>query len=597
MLRYRCKVCNFFYDEIEENMPFMTLSEDWKCPVCNSSIKNFIKMKDLEEKKGSYKLGEMKELEEKSGSYKTASDVLIEQMVIWGIKYVFGIPGASSLGIVEAVRKNKDIEYFQVRHEQTAAMMASAYGKLTGNIAACLTIAGPGATNLATGLYDAQLDKSPVLVITGHVKRELIGTKAFQEINQHEFFEPICVFNKNITHTDEVPRLTALAIKHALLKKGVSHISLSADIQNEACDEKILDIEGRIATLSGSASDNMLKKAVDLINSAKRPVIVAGFGALENKKDIEKLAMKISAPVTAAFRGKGVLDNNNPYFVGTHGLLGTEAAHHLTNTTDLLIIIGCSCSNNTNIPDKPAIQIDIDPMVIGKKQPIDLSLIGNSAEIVPKLIDKVEKSEKTEYLREVATLKEEWNEVLKSEENPNKSPLKFPYIMKELSKHVDENAVISIDVGDNGFRVGRNFPMKKDQELVMSGYLATMGFGLPGAIVAQIINPGRQVICITGDGGFAMVMADFLNAVNYKLPVKVFVFNNHELGMIMAEQKDENYPNWNTHLYNCDFAEFANNCGGTGLKAKNSEELIQAIKTAFKIDGPVIVDIETDPTV
>lgn len=586
MLRYRCKVCNYIYDEIKEDLLFADLLKHWKCPVCNSPKKNFIEMKGLKE---------VKEFKEKNNSYKTVSDVLVEQLVAWGIRYIFGIPGTSSLGIVEAVRKNKDIKYFQVRHEQTAAMMASAYGKLTGNIVACLTIAGPGATNLATGLYDARLDKSPVLVITGHVERKLIGTKAFQEINQHEFFEPICVFNKTITHPDEVSRFTTLAIKHALIEKGVSHISVSADIQNERCNEEILNIEGRIPTLSSSVSDNMIKKAVNLINSAKRPVIVAGFGALENKKDIEKFAMKISAPVTTAFKGKGVLDNNNPYFVGPHGSLGTAVAHHLTDTTDLLIIIGCSCSNNTNIPNKPAIQIDIDPIEIGKRHPIDISLIGNSAEIVPKLIDKVEKSKKSEYLKEVATLKEEWNRTLKAEEDPNRSPLKFPYIMKELSKHVDDDVVISIDVGENGWRVGRNFPMKKTQELVMSGYLATMGFGLPGALVAQIINPRRQVICITGDGGFAMVMGDFINAVKHKLPVKVFIFNNKELGMIMTEQKSQDYPNWNTDLYNCDFAEFANSCGGVGLKAKNSEELITAIKTAFKTDGPVIVDMDTDP--
>jgi pyruvate oxidase/acetolactate synthase-1/2/3 large subunit len=167
--------------------------------------------------------------------------------------------------------------------------------------------------------------------------------------------------------------------------------------------------------------------------------------------------------------------------------------------------------------------------------------------------------------------------------------------MKELSKHVDENAIFSMDVGETVWWFGRNFPMQKAQELVLSGYLATMGFGLPGSLAAQIINPGRQVICITSDGGFTMVMGDFLTAVKYNLPVKVFIFNNHEFGMIKTEQKDENYPNWNTHLQNCDFAEFANDCGGVGLKVKTPEELTAAIKTAFKTDDPVIIDIETDP--
>lgn len=608
MLKYRCKVCNYLYDESKEEKGFGKLSTTWKCPVCNASKDVFIKIeKSGETSKTANKISEdgeenttenineKKDENNDENSYNTVSDILVEQMVAWGIKYVFGIPGTSSLGIVDAVRKNKDIKYFQVRHEQTAAMMASAYGKLTGNIAACLTIAGPGATNLTTGLYDAQLDKSPVLAITGYVKRELIGTKAFQEINQHEFFEPVSVFNKTITHQDETVRLTTLAIRHALIEKGVAHLSISADIQTERCYDEIIDINGRIATLSYTAPDSVVDEAVQRINNAKRPVIVAGWGALENKEDIKKLSEKISAPITTSFKGKGVIDDDYDLYVGSHGNIGTLTSGTLTNSSDLLIIIGCSCSNNTNIPSRPAIQIDVDPMVIGKKHPIDLSIIGNSGEIVPQILEKVDRSDKKEYLKEIAGLKQKWSEILKKEEDPTRFPLKYPFIMKELSNYVNDDAIIAIDVGENGWRVGRNFPMKNTQKLIMSGYLATMGYGLPAALVSQIINPEKQVICISGDGGFAMVMGDFLTAVKYKLPVKFFLFNNHELGMIMSEQISENYPNWNTDLYNCDFAEFAKSCGAVGLNAGSSQDLKMAIETAFAVDGPVIVDIETDP--
>lgn len=604
MAKYRCKVCNYLYGESKEEKGFNELINTWKCPVCNASKDMFIKIEKSNQTANKKSKNGDKDGGSSYNSHKTVSDTLVEQMMAWGIKYVFGIPGTSSLGIVDAVRKNKDIKYFQVRHEQTAAMMASAYGKLTGNIAACLTIAGPGATNLATGLYDAKLDKSPVLAITGYVQRELIGTKAFQEINQHEFFEPISVFNKTITHPDETTRLTALAIRHALLEKGVSHLSISADIQKELCDDEIIDIDGRIATLSYTVPDSVIDKAVQRINNAKRPVIVAGWGALENKEDINELSQKISAPITTSFKGKGVIDDDYDLYVGCHGNIGTLASGTLTNSSDLLIIIGCSCSNNTNLPNRPAIQIDVDPMVIGKKHPIDLSIIGNSGEVVPRILEKLDKLDKSDksnesdkkgYLKEIMDLKHRWVEVLEEEEDPTRFPLKYPYIMKELSDYADDDAIIAIDVGENGWRVGRNFPMKNTQELVMSGYLATMGYGLPAALSAQIVNPKRQVICISGDGGFAMVMGDFLTAVKYKLPVKIFVFNNHELGMIMSEQKKENYPNWNTDLYNCDFAEFAQSCGGVGLKVGGSQDLKMAIETAFAVDGPVIVDIETDP--
>ncbi|MDL2246959.1 thiamine pyrophosphate-dependent enzyme [Methanobrevibacter sp. OttesenSCG-928-K11] len=302
----------------------------------------------------------------------------------------------------------------------------------------------------------------------------------------------------------------------------------------------------------------------------------------------------MSAPITYSFKGKNVINNDYYLNIGGHGGIGTSTSKKLTEETDLLIIIGSSCSMNTRLPTRPAIQIDIDPMVIGRRFPIDISLVGNAGEILPKLLEKVEKSEKTDYLEKIASLKEEWMEELKIDEDPSKTPLRYAYIMNEISKQSDDDAIITIDVGENAWRFGRNFPMKDTQKHLLSGYLATMGFGLPSALISQIDNPEKQVICITGDGGFTMVMGDFLTAVKYKLPVKVFLFNNHEFGMIMDEQKRENYPNWNTHLYNCDFSKYAEDCGATGFKVKTSEELKIAIKNALKTDGPVIVDIETD---
>jgi len=216
MAKYRCTVCNYVYDETKGLQKFSDLPEDWRCPVCNSPKSVFVLLAEAP--------AESKELS-------TVSDIIIRQMAAWGIKYIFGLPGTSSLGVVDAIRKNTSIRYIQVRHEQTAAFMASAYGKLTGNIAACLTIAGPGATNLATGLYDAKLDHSPVLALTGLVARQLIGPGSFQEIDQYSFFDPICVFNKVLMSEDQTTKLVTLAIKHAVIERGVSHISIPNDVQ------------------------------------------------------------------------------------------------------------------------------------------------------------------------------------------------------------------------------------------------------------------------------------------------------------------------------------------------------------------------------
>lgn len=581
MRKFRCTVCNYIYDEKNENVKFSELASDWKCPVCDAAKNAFVLLSEV--------------YAEKPAEQKNVSDVIIEQMAEWGIKFVFGIPGTSSLGLVDAIRKNNRLKYVQVRHEQTAAFMASAYGKLTGHIAACLTIAGPGATNLATGLYDAKLDHSPVLALTGLVKRQLIGPGSFQEIDQHSFFEPICVFNHTLMSEDQTTTLITLAIKHALVDRGVSHISVPNDIQKLKCDATILSMEGRIPNNNITQCEHLIRQAASVIDEARRPVIISGFGVLGQGEKLLRLAQKISSPIVTTFRGKGVIDEDNELYVGSHGTIGSTAAARVVRESDLLIVIGSSFSDMTQIPEKKMVQIDINPMMIAKKYPVEVGLWGNSSEILSQLTKAVSRKRNEEYLAEIVKLKKEWIDVLSQEADSSRVPIRPQYIIKVLNEKIDSNAVISLDVGENGWWFGRNFLMKRTQKMVMSGYLASMGTGLPGALAAQLAYPEKQVVCITGDGGFSMVMEDFLTAVKYELPVKVFLFNNRQLGMIMQEQKVENYPNWQTDLYNCDFAEYAKNCGGIGISVRDPEELEGATEEALSLEKPVIVDIDTDP--
>lgn len=581
MRKLRCTVCNYIYDEKREGKKFSDLPDDWTCPVCNAPKSAFVPLTEARV--------------EKPKEIKTVSDILIEQMAEWGIKYVFGIPGTSSLGLVEAIRKKGKLKYIQVRHEQTAAFMASAYGKLTGHIAACLTVAGPGATNLATGLYDAKLDHSPVLALTGLVKRQLIGPGSFQEIDQHSFFEPICVFNKTLMSEEQTTTLITLAIKHALIERGVSHISVPNDVQKLPYDADILPMEGRIPNRNISPCQPLVRKAASEIDKAKRPVIIAGFGAMGQGEKLLKLARKISSPIVTTFRGKGVIDEDDPLYVGSHGTIGSTAAAKLVRQSDLLIVIGSSFSDMTQIPAKRLIQIDIDPMMIAKNYPVEVGLWGSSAELLLRLTEVVKERKDEEYLTEITLLKRQWLDLLSREADSSRTPIRPQYIIKVLNDKIARDAIISLDVGENGWWFGRNFWMKQTQKMVMSGYLASMGTGLPGAMAAQLAYPENQVVCITGDGGFSMVMADFLTTVKYQLPVKIFLFNNKQLGMIMQEQKVENYPNWQTDLYNCDFAEYARNCGGIGIRVTSPKELEDAVDEALSSKQPVIVDIETDP--
>ncbi|MCJ7631712.1 thiamine pyrophosphate-binding protein, partial [Candidatus Bathyarchaeota archaeon] len=525
----------------------------------------------------------------------TVSDVLVAQMSEWGIQYVFGIPGTSTLGITDALRRNPKITYIQVRHEQTAALMASAYGKLTGHVAVCLGVSGPGATYLTTGLYDASLVHAPVLALTGMVSRQLIGPGSIQEIDQYSLFEPMCVFNKILMSEDQTTILTTLAIKHALLDRGVAHIGIPKDVQKLPCKEEIISFEGRVPNMAFSQCGDLVKEAAKIIDYADAPVIVAGFGAIDQGDKLLELARKISAPIVTTFRAKGIVNEDNDLYAGSHGTIASTAAAQLVRKSDLLIVIGSSFSDMTQLPNKKTIQVDINPMMIARRFPVEVGLVGNSSEIIPALVDAVEERTKNNYLAEIGILKKKWIDQLEKETDALIQPIRPQYIIKLLNENIAHDAVISLDTGENCWWFGRNFMMKKTQKLVLSGYLATMGFGLPGAIAASMAYPSRQTICITGDGGFTMVMGDLLTVVKYKLPLKIFLFNNKQLGMIMQEQKIENYPNWQTELYNCDFAAYAQNCGAIGLKVTDPKELEGTIKEALAEDQPVLVDIATDP--
>jgi len=580
MAKFRCTVCNYVYDEVKEKVKFSDLPKEWVCPVCGAPKSAFVLLADEAEK-------------EKKG--RTVSDILIAQIAEWGVQYVFGVPGTSTLGIVDAIRKSSKVQYLQVRHEQTAAFMASAYGKLTGHVAACLGVSGPGATNLATGLYDASLDHSPVLALTGLVARQLIGPGSVQESDQYSFFEPICVFNKILMSEEQTTTLATLAMRHALLDRGVAHIGIPNDVQKLPYEAPILPLEGRMPNLAFGQEDALVEKAARTIDRAERPAIIAGFGAMGQGTKLLKLAAKISAPIITTFRSKGIIDEVHALYAGSHGGIGSTAAATLVRKADLLIVIGSSFSELTQIPEKKTVQIDINMKMIAKNYPVEVGLLGNSAVLIPKLTEKVKENRNAAYLNEISQLKREWMEQLRREADSSLKPIRPPYIMKVLNEKIAAAAVISLDVGENCWWFGRNFQMKKTQKMVMSGYLASMGFGLPGALAATLAYPDRQIVCITGDGGFSMVMEDFLTALKYQMPVKVFVLNNQSLGMIQQEQKVEGYQRWQTELYNFDFAAFAEHSGGNGIKVTEPSELEAAVDRALSASKPVIVDIDTDP--
>jgi pyruvate oxidase len=588
MGRWRCSVCGYVYAE-EKGEPatgtppgtrFSDLPEDWRCPVCGAEKSAFSPIKEEEP------IHETAET--------TVSDALITEMEAWGVTLVFGLPGTSSLGLVDAVRKNPNMRYIVVRHEENAAMAASAYNKLTGKIAACLTIAGPGATNLTTGLYDAKEDGASVLSLNGQVESQYTGPYGIQEIDQDAFFRPVTVYNNTIYERNKALLLLNLALKYATLRHGVAQLSVPNDIQKQKLDAALTRREICIARPHIIPDEAELGQAIAGIDQAKKPVIIAGWGAYGEGDAIAALADKIKAPILTTFRAKGILPEDHPWVIGVLGSVGSPQARTLVDEADLLITLGVGFSKFTNIPtDKVMIQVDTNPIRLGKG-PQALPLWGNCALVIPRITARVAEREGGNVLSAITRMKQQWRDQLEQEADAEAVPIRPPYIMKVLTETIPEDAVITVDVGENQWWFGRNFRMKR-QRFAMSGYLATMGFGFPAALAAKIAYPDKKVICITGDGGFSQAMSDFVTAVKYSLPMVVVILNNHQLGMIQVEQLTEHYPNFATDLLNPDFAAYAEGCGGVGITIRKPDELKDALIRAMSLNVPVIVDVDTDP--
>lgn len=580
MASWKCKICGYIYNEseISSGIPFTDLPDTWRCPVCGAG-------KDAFER--------IDETDIHASATQTVSDVIISELSAWGIKLIFGLPGTSSLGLVEAIRKNDDVRYIVVRHEENAAMAASAYNKLTGNIACCLTIAGPGATNCATGLYDAKEDHASVISINGQVEAQYSGPGGIQEIDQDAFFRPVSVYNNTIYDKDKTVLLLTRALKYATIRHGVAQLSVPNNIQKMPLEVKKCQRESCADCLVLPERET-IRNAAAIINAAENPVIIAGWGAFNYADGVAALAEKISAPIITTFRAKGILPDSHPWNLGILGNVGSPAAREWINESDLLITLGVGFSKFTNVPlTKPMIQVDIDPLKLGIS-PESTPLWGDTGLIVTALLPLLKKRNAEKHREKIASMKADWNALRDTEADASKKPIRPPYIMKILSDVIPEDAVISLDVGENQWWFGRNFRIHK-QRFIMSGYLATMGFGLPGAIAAKLACPEKDVFCITGDGGFSMAMADFVTAVKYHLPMVVIILNNHELGMIQVEQMTEQYPNFGTELYNPDFAAYASVCGGKGIRVEEPALLRGAITEAIENKCPTIIDIETDP--
>jgi pyruvate dehydrogenase (quinone)/pyruvate oxidase len=537
----------------------------------------------------------------------TAADVLIETLIAWEVDVVFGLPGDGINGIMEALRKRQqDIRFIQVRHEEAAAFMACAFAKYTGKLGVCLATSGPGGIHLLNGLYDAKLDGQPVLAITGHHYHDLIDTHAQQDVDLDRVFMDVAVYNTRVMGPSHVEQVAHLACRTALSHRGVAHINFPVDLQDHEVDEHSKrNVPGHtskvFAARSALPDDDDLQAAAQVLNAGKKIALLAGQGALRATDELEQAAEILAAPIIKPLLGKAAVPDDSPYTTGAIGLLGTKPSQEAIEECDTLLMIGTSFPYIEFLP-KPGqargVQIDVNPTRIGLRYPVEVGLVGDSRLTLRRLLPLLTRKRDRSFLKKAQEGMAEWWQLMEERGTRDDKPMKPQVVAWELGKRLAPDAIVSADSGTIATWFARQIRARRGQRFSLSGTLATMANGLPYTIAAQVAYPQRQCVGFVGDGGFSMLMAEFITAVKYKLPIKIVIVKNNSLGQIKWEQMVFlGNPEYGCELEPIDFAAFARACGGTGFTIEDPKDCGRILDQALATPGPVIVEAVVDPLV
>jgi pyruvate dehydrogenase (quinone)/pyruvate oxidase len=535
----------------------------------------------------------------------TAGDVLVETLMKWGVEVVFGVPGDGINGVMEALRvRSEKIRFVQVRHEEAAAFMACGYAKYTGRLGVCLATSGPGGIHLLNGLYDAKMDGQPVLAITGMPYHDLLHTYTQQDIELDKVFADVAVYNTRVMGPAHVENVTDLACRTALGYRGVAHITIPVDIQSQSAEQRternVPDHTSHVLTRRvGLPLRSEIERAAAILNAGRKVAILVGRGALGAGAEIEALAEMLAAPVIKALLGRAVVPDDSPYTTGTIGLLGTAPSQEALEECDTLLMVGTSFPYIEFLPEPGqarGIQIDNDPARIGLRYPVEVGLVGDSADTLRALLPLLDRKRRRGFLEDAREGMEKWRELMDERSSRSDIPMKPQVVAAALGSRLADNAIIACDSGTITSWWAHHIPVKRGQMHSVSGTLASMACSLPYAIAAQIAHPTRQCIAFAGDGGFTMLMGEFATAVKYELPVKVVVIKNNTLGQIKWEQMVFlGNPEYGCELHPIDFAAFARACGGKGYTISDPAQCGAILDEALAEPGPVIIEAVVDP--
>lgn len=528
---------------------------------------------------------------------KTMSDQVIDVLVSAGVKRIFGLPGDAIDLILASIHRRSDVDFILTRHEEGAGFMATAHAKLTGELGVLMAAQGPGAAHTVSPMYDAKMDKAPLLVITGQIESDKIGTDTVQEINQMSLFDDAAFFNREVRSANNLIDILQLAIQTALTKRCVAHVSIATDVLRHPALKRMPSPAVFNMPHRTTPALHLIKEAASVLNQKKNITILYGGGCLHARHELLKVAGQLNARMVHTVRSKEIVDNKSPHYAGGIGFKGSKNGCHSVKVCDALLIVGCSFAWREFYPESvPIIQIDLEPQRVGIHADVALGLIGDAALTLEALSGHLKQKKDNGFLKKGQKTHVDAIKALdKQAEEKRGGGISSPLLTRVISDHLTENAIVSVDAGGVTVWANNWLRLNGKQRMVMSTELGTMGYGMPAAIGAQLAYPDRLVVAMCGDGGFQMTMADFSTAVKYNLPIKVVVFNNHAYHFIELEQMKEGVAQAYTKLNNPDYAKLAEAFGAEGYAARTADEVEPVIQAAFASDKPCIIDVQVNP--
>lgn len=525
---------------------------------------------------------------------RNVADYVLEQLEIWGVRTIYGLPGDAILPLIDAFSRHPKIRFINVKHEFAAALMASAEAKLTGGIGVCTATSGPGVANLINGLADAKSDRAPVLAITGQVDSFNLGTNYQQYLDQNLLMVAIADYSGLVAVPDSCNDVLVKALRKALVQGTVAHVGFTKDVWQYPTEEAVRPQEPYLKTMAQSTPE-VIAEAVKRLGEAERPAILVGRGIGKIGSKLIELAEKWQAGICLTLPAKGMIPGIHPLVMGGLGEGGSEASTVMLSEADLILVVGATWWPEKYVPGQARIvQLDATPDNIGRLMRVEYGVVGDLARLLPEITRGIHRKNKKSWTDRLTSLRTQWLNQINEETASDGTQINPGYLIKTLEEASAKDGIVALDVGDHTVWFNRIFS-GDTQEILASGSWRTMGFGLPAAISAKLAQPKRQVIALVGDGSLAMSLGEFLTALRYQVPITVVVVNNSYLAMEKDKMEMKMMDPSLTSITNPDFAKFAEACGGIGYRVEQPANLEAVLKEAFNCGRPALVDVITSP--